>query len=671
MSGRSFKLKATSSQRQQPLISSFFRSAPEKRASTTKVASKTTPERVSFSRSDSTLSKAVSQNSTFDEFASSEPDYSFGSPEVNNFKNPNLKSFLGTTNVSNNQKNPIVIDDDDTGLNFLQKSGKENRNPPSSPLHQKRSLSSLDVLSSLGGQPRKALKKLTSSIEPASKSTSSTVRLSHEQTKIIEHVMNGDNLFFTGSAGTGKSVVLRQLVKALHSKYGHSKVGVTASTGMAACNIEGQTVHKFLGIGLGTNSPQELALRIKKNRSLSYKWKNLKVLIIDEISMIDGKLFTKLFELAKIIRGNTKPFGGIQLICTGDFFQLPPVSQSNSAQYCFQSPVWSKVINRTVVLKQVFRQKGDTELIDMLNSLRYGNISDEMAHKFRSLSRRVTYQDGIEPTELYPTRAEVKSANLTRLRNLPGESRYFKAIDNVSDPMYKRLYDSMMCEEVLELKEGSQVMYLKNHEEGTIVNGSVGTVVCFITPKLWGEIMAHYRYYLTDPSPNFVEELRILSHCIGTTGWNPDDEAKINVIVPFDRKPVFNQLVKTARQELKADSIPVVNFKTTDGVYALHHATPQDFFSDTGNIRLQSGMTVDRLERKQIPLLLAWAMSIHKAQGQSIERLRINLQKTFEKGQVYVALSRATNKDSLEIYNFEPRKITTSEAVVEFYKKFD
>lgn len=676
MTGRQVKRPQASDQ--QPLISSFFKSAPQKRPSALplKASLKKTPERVSISRSDSILSKAVSQSSTFDEFASSEPDYSFGSPEINNFKNPALnKTLLGASNVPNSQKNPIKIEDDDL-LKLLQDSGKEDPGPPSSPLHLKRAVGSMDFLASLGGQPRKVLKRLTSSLESASNNSSNPgsgiVELSPEQARIIDHVMTGDNIFFTGSAGTGKSVVLRQLVKALHSKYGYSKVGVTASTGMAACNIEGQTVHKFLGIGLGVSSPQELAIRIKKNRSLVYKWKNLKALVIDEISMIDGKLFTKLSELAAILRpGSSKPFGGIQLICTGDFFQLPPVSKSNDAQYCFQSPMWLKTINRTVVLTQVFRQKGDNELIDMLNSLRYGKISDEMAQKFKSLSRRVTYQDGIEPTELYPTRAEVKSANLTRLRNLPGRPKHFKAVDNVSDPMCKRLYDNMMCEEVLELKEGSQVMYLKNNEEGTIVNGSVGTVVCFITPRIWGEIVAQYRYFLTNPTSDFIEELRIISHCIGQNDWNAEDLAKVDKVVNFDRKAVFNQLVSTARNELTGDAIPIVNFKTTDGTYALHLVTPEDFYNDLGGLRLQSGITVDRLERRQLPLILAWAMSIHKAQGQSIERLRINLQKTFEKGQVYVALSRATSKESLEIYNFDPRKITTSETVVEFYKKLE
>lgn len=625
--------------KKQHLISSFFGGQPAVVTTQSTRQPKSTPERVSLARATSLLARMNAP----DEFASLEPDTSLGSPEIKNFRTPSLNT-LGTRERDEMKEN-------------IPLSPIKRNAPPA-----KRTASAAEILLSF---TQKRLKR-TATPPVLHQEAKAGIELSDEQKQVLHYVSLGENIFFTGSAGTGKSVVLRHLVKVLQARHGALKVGVTALTGMAACNIEGQTVHKFLGIGLGVNSAQELALKIKRNRALKYKWKNLRVLIIDEISMIDGKLFTKLCELARIVRESPRPFGGIQLICTGDFFQLPPVSKDNTGQYCFQSPMWSKTINRTVVLQQVFRQKSN-ELVDMLNALRYGNLDDAMVQKFRALSRRVNYTDGIEPTELYPTRAEVKLANLLRLRNLPGQSRFFKAIDNVSDPQYKRLYDNMMCEEVLELKENCQVMYLKNLDDN-IVNGSVGTVMFFMTTRLWGEVTNQYRSLLIDALPETIEELKILANC---TGGSLSDEAKtrIDYLVPPERRSTFHKLVHVARQELPKDMEPVVNFKATDGSYSLHKVGYEEFFSDVGNIRLGSGATVDRLERRQLPLLLAWAMSIHKAQGQSIERLRINLQKTFEKGQVYVALSRATNKDSLELYNFDPRRISTSQEVKEFYTK--
>lgn len=655
-------------ERNQRLIASFFSAAP----STTK-----TPEKVVISHTESKLARISQSRSAFDERGSS--DTSFGSPEVNNFRNPALSRFSSNLTGLPEEKRKsqsifVNLDSDEEKENEITGVAPAKTQQNSSPVKKvplKRSGSS-NLLDFLNGQVKRAPKKPANHTPPPQPQFalgSSPVSLSHEQRAIIDYVVSkGENVFFTGSAGTGKSVVLRQLVHELRRKHGQFNVGVTASTGLAACNINGQTVHKFLSIGLGLGSPQELALKIKRNGPAKKRWMSLKVLIVDEILMIDGKLFTKIDEAAKIIRNNQQPFGGIQIVCTGDFFQLPPVSKTNESEYCFKSPSWSRAITRTITLKQVFRQKGDSELINMLNALRCGSLDPNMIAQFHQLSRKVTYTDGIEPTELFPTRQEVKRANDMRLRILNGATYSYKAQDNVTDPQLKKSYDNLMCEEFLQLKEGSQVMYLKNHPDNIVVNGSIGTVIGFVTENVWGSICSQFgTRELIDPSREFIVMLLLISGLAGSTTFT-DPQREIFASLPAEWQSKATKLTMDARQMNKADVLPVVNFKAADGEFTVILVRREEFTVDQLRVGNFHGSMPEQITRLQLPLLLAWAMSIHKAQGQSIDRLRVDLRKIFEKGQVYVALSRATSKDHLEVLNFDHRRIHVAEEVRNFYK---
>jgi len=192
------------------------------------------------------------------------------------------------------------------------------------------------------------------------------VFLSEEQLHVLDLVVEKSNsVFFTGSAGTGKSVLLREIIHALKKKHlrDSDRVAVTASTGLAACNIGGVTLHSFAGIGLGREDVPALVKKIKKNQKAKQRWMRAKILIIDEISMVDGELFDKLEEIARTIRNNGRPFGGIQIVITGDFFQLPPVPDDprRAARFCFDAHSWNTVIEHTIGLKQVFRQKDPGE----------------------------------------------------------------------------------------------------------------------------------------------------------------------------------------------------------------------------------------------------------------------------------------------------------------------
>lgn len=229
---------------------------------------------------------------------------------------------------------------------------------------------------------RQGNKKLVKNIEgdDASKMIASTkkkerlarVCLSEEQRKVLNLVVEENkSVFFTGSAGTGKSVLLREIIKTLRVKHKiqPDRVAVTASTGLAACNVGGVTLHSFAGIGLGKEEIPELVKKVKRNQKAKSRWMRTKVLIVDEISMVDGDLFDKLEGVARIIRNNGRPFGGIQLVITGDFFQLPPVPDNGKvAKFSFDAATWNTSIEHTIGLSQVFRQKDPgTSLLKHVN----------------------------------------------------------------------------------------------------------------------------------------------------------------------------------------------------------------------------------------------------------------------------------------------------------------
>lgn len=194
------------------------------------------------------------------------------------------------------------------------------------------------------------------------KTKASAISLSSEQQHVIDLVIkNSQSVFFTGPAGTGKSVLMRAIIAELRKKWARDpeRLSVTASTGLAACNIGGQTLHSFAGIGLGKEDVPTLVKKIRRNAKAKNRWLRTKVLIIDEVSMVDGDLFDKLSEIARTIRKNGRPFGGIQLVITGDFFQLPPVPENGKkeAKFAFDAATWNTVIDHTIGLTQVFRQK--------------------------------------------------------------------------------------------------------------------------------------------------------------------------------------------------------------------------------------------------------------------------------------------------------------------------
>ncbi|GMG42134.1 unnamed protein product [Ambrosiozyma monospora] len=400
-------------------------------------------------------------------------------------------------------------------------------------------------------------------------STRQIQELSEEQQKVIDMVLHEKNsIFYTGSAGTGKSYLLKKLIRLLQSRYGKSAVAVTASTGLAATNIEGTTIFRFAGIGLGTGKTESLVGRVKKSRHAVKRWRETKVLIIDEVSMIDSEIFNKLNDVAKAVRASFRPFGGIQLVVTGDFFQLPPVSLGRgNAKFCFDSDAWREALQQTVVLTKVFRQQGDNDLIEMLNALRIGKIDFEIKQKFKKLQRPLVYKDGILPTELYPTRNEVEKANNERISNLKTTEKCFYAVDYVltkenprnTTPIESRQLDSLMCSKVLKLKVGAQVMNIVNSTtDSHIVNGSIGIIIGFTSSTVWD-------IFINLPEYTQIQSEKLLA-LVCELSVQPKDSTNTQLMDEFltvnknnPNMHSFKRMVQFA-QASEQDLLPVVKF---------------------------------------------------------------------------------------------------------------
>lgn len=375
-------------------------------------------------------------------------------------------------------------------------------------------------------------------------------------------------------------------------RYGDS-VYVTAPTGIAALNIGGITIHKYAGLGCSSN----YKLNDLKKKANVYKWRATKVLIIDEISMLDGKLFDILNLLAKYCRKNdNKPFGGIQLILSGDFFQLPPVGLDKAAIYCFEANCWNETIQKSFVLSKVFRQK-EMGLTNILAEIREGVLSQKAIKLLSKCGSNANCND-IKPTRLFALNKYVEQTNLNFLNQINSKLYTFNAVDNGDDYLIKYLKSECNAQDILQLKIGCQVVLLRNLDvsEG-LCNGSRGVIIRF--EKGTGEGLT-YPFY------------------------------------------------------------PIVRFKSKNkGTKEIVVKEELWTVEDKGRVAI----------RAQLPLKLAWALSIHKSQGMTIDSLEVDLNGVFEYGQCYVALSRARSLDGLIVKGLNPNKVKCNDKVKEFYNK--
>lgn len=410
-----------------------------------------------------------------------------------------------------------------------------------------------------------------------------TRKLNKEQAAVLSAVLSGRNVFFTGSAGTGKSFLLKRIMGSLPPK----STFATASTGVAACHIGGTTLHSFAGIGSGT-APLEQCIELAQRPGVLQHWTSCQHLIIDEVSMVEAQFFDKLESVARSVRRSTEPFGGIQLIVCGDFLQLPPVSKGKEkASFCFQARSWRKVIQLNMELTEVRRQT-DRTFISLLQAVRVGRVTEEVTAKLLGSAYHHIERDGILATRLCTHKDDVELTNENKLQQLPGSVRVFEALD--SDPALVKTIDAHSpVNRVIQLKVGAQVMLTKNLDVARgLVNGARGVVVGFESGK---HGLPHVRFLC------------------GVT------------------------------EVLKAERWV---FKSGGGIH---------------------------LSRQQLPLKLAWAISIHKSQGMTLDCVEISLARVFESGQAYVALSRARSLEGLRVMDFDPSVVRADPDVLAFYKR--
>ncbi|KAF6167112.1 hypothetical protein GIB67_041367 [Kingdonia uniflora] len=425
-------------------------------------------------------------------------------------------------------------------------------------------------------------------------SSNNNCTLSKQQQEVLDAISKRKSIFITGSAGTGKTHLLLQIIKTLKTIYKPREVFVTASTGIAAFAINGQTIHSFAGVGFSDADTNVLLNRVVKNKFATNRWRNVKALVIDEISMINGHLFDDLEYIAREVRpvlsGEVESWGGIQLIVCGDFFQLPPVNKGEHIvkEFAFEANCWKSSFDLLVELTRVYRQS-DPRLLVLLQGIRRGYTNTHHLEILKQCCKRPIETTVVVP-RLYPMNDDVKrvnDANLGLLRRSGKEIFTYRANDKGECP-WKDQLKSGIAPDTLELCIGARVMLIKNKDfHSGLVNGATGTVINFVKKK----------------------------------------DAKGD-----DRFPEveFDNGIKKMIEEDK--------WKVIEGEMVL--AT-----------------------RSQVPLILAWALTIHKCQGMTLKCFETDLSKTFGCGMVYVALSRVKSLEGLHLNGFDPSKIKANAKV--------
>jgi energy-coupling factor transporter ATP-binding protein EcfA2 len=450
--------------------------------------------------------------------------------------------------------------------------------------------------------------------------------LSTEQKRVITAIKQGKSVFFTGAAGSGKTRTSKEVARIARDV--RKRMYKTATTGVAAVAIGGMTIHSFAAISNSDETADKIFDRSKKNRQARERWQNCDILWIDEISMLSKKLFGVLERLARHARGNINPFGGVQLLMCGDFSQLPPVSKNDAVDYAdasafaFQSNKWDTCVDTSIFLRKIWRQS-DRDFVKILAEVRHNKCSPKSLRLLRGrVGVKLKNADGIVPTKLYPRNVDVDRENSEALAKLPGASRGFVATDEGEEPYLETAKRNWLAPEKLELKGGAQVMLLKNIDvPGGLANGSRGVVVGFREAR--------------------DEDVDDLVRAVG-------------FMAEFGSSKVFR---KQMLAKLAGSSFPVVKF--VNGRTRL--ISRETFTVEVGGVCVAA--------RTQIPLKCAWALSVHKSQGATLDFVEAALANAKQPGQVYTALSRVRGLECLSLIDFDEKAINCDMEVERFYRK--
>ncbi len=398
------------------------------------------------------------------------------------------------------------------------------------------------------------------------------------QERALEVLKTGANIFLTGEPGAGKTYVLNQYIDWL--EHMGISVAVTASTGIAATHIGGMTIHSWSGIGARDEiTPRDIDF-IVQNEKLVKRVRKAKVLVIDEISMLDGRMLDGIEAILRTIRQSGEPFGGLQVILVGDFFQLPPIAgRGEMSRFAFESSAWERAKFLIAYLTEQHRQE-DELLLGLLSSIRKNDV-DESHYTLLGEQTDIGFTD-IEPTRLFTHNSDVDALNTDRLNLLDTEKATFTMEARGNKQLLVSLMKSCLSPEVLNLKREAMVMCTKNNFEAGYVNGTLGRVVDF------------------------------------------DSE----------------------------DGFPIIQ---TSDERTIKMAPASWTVAEDGKVLA---------EITQVPLRLAWAITVHKSQGMSLDAAEIDLRNAFTYGQGYVALSRVRTLTGMKILGLNPQALLVDPRVV-------
>jgi len=494
-------------------------------------------------------------------------------------------------------------------------------------------------------------------------------KLAVNQKEALEYALNRHNLFITGGAGCGKSYIIKKIKTKLEEK--GLTVQVTATTGGAAWHIGGTTFHRFLGCGLAKESAENLIKNLQKNKFKCEHIRKTDVLIIDEVSMFDPELFVKFDAISKAIRQNTiKPFGGIQLILVGDFLQLPPVVKEEDkykritkCRYIFQTINWKNASFKTINLYKNFRQSDDDEFRELLNNARKGSLSlkDELLLKGRvCLNTNELLREDI--TRIFSKKIDVQQRNAQQLDKIKGKKYLYegkfeefknqynkKKFDNNNNNTNTKpntLFENIPIENKLELKVGALVLLCCNLDvDNGLFNGTPGEVVGF-TPQTKKENKKN------KSSTSSIDNILAIS--------SEEDEEEEDNDAAHDAHDSQDFAKNNENENFEnynnSNIYPIIKFITGEKRAVLPY---------TWEIRDRKSIVATYTN---VPLILRYAITTHKAQGQTLPSAMIDM-KCFENGQCYTALSRVKRLTNLYIIHYSKDALTADKEVLKFYNE--
>lgn len=400
------------------------------------------------------------------------------------------------------------------------------------------------------------------------------------QKQALAIMMAGGNVFLTGAPGAGKTYVLNKYIK--RAQAAGKRVAVTASTGIAASHLGGVTIHSWSGLGILDSLSDYDLDRLGSTERLVKRYNATDVLVIDEISMLHGYRLDMINRLAKVLRMNDKPFGGMQVILVGDLFQLPPVSRGSSAMdFAHFSDAWSELDLQICYITEQHRQQSEDGLLGLLEAMRSGDVNEYHAEILED--RRTTeLPRDLTVTRLYAHNVDVEAINQQHLDALDGPARTYGVHTKGSKAKIEQLAKGLLVAEQLVLKEGAEVMFVANNFAEGFVNGSRGLVIDF------------------------------------------------------------------------KQGLPVVKLMNGRIVDVELHTWS---LNEDGTVRA---------EIAQLPLRLAWAITIHKSQGMSLDAAEVDLSRAFTPGMGYVALSRVRSLDGLYLKGINRMALTMHDGMDEF-----